>query len=73
MEQYQDVEKFMISDFSNVGFPQLGIWTKNDKGSLTPSKIVDFKDHGNLCSDDCNISNILREKYQVWTLWNDVW
>jgi hypothetical protein len=25
-----------------------------------------------MCSDDYNISNILHEKYQVWTLWNDV-
>jgi hypothetical protein len=65
MEQYQDVEKFMVSDFANVGFPQLGIWTKNDKDSLTPSKIVEFKEHGNMCSDNSNISNIMREKYQV--------
>jgi hypothetical protein len=65
MEQHQDVGKFMVSDFSNVGFPQLGIWTKNDTDSLTPSKIVNFKEHDNMCSDDCNISNILHEKYQV--------
>jgi hypothetical protein len=72
MEQYRDVEKFVVSDFSNVGFPQLGIWTKNDKESLTPSKIVHFKEYCNMCSDDCNISNILHEKYQVWKFWNDV-
>ncbi|XP_023727938.1 uncharacterized protein LOC111875710 [Cryptotermes secundus] len=68
MEEYEDVEKFMVSDFSNAGFPQLGIWTKNDKVSLTPNKIVDFKEHGSMCSDDCNISNILHEKYQELTM-----
>jgi hypothetical protein len=26
-----------------------------------------------MCSDECNISNILLQKYQVWTLWKDVW
>jgi hypothetical protein len=65
MEEYEDVEKFMVSDFSNVGFPQLGIWTKNSKESLTPDKIVDIKDDVNTWSDDCSISNILHEKCQV--------
>jgi hypothetical protein len=65
VEEYQDVEKFMVSDFSNVGFPQLGIWTKNAKESVTPDKIVDFKEGINTCRDDCSISNILHEKNQV--------
>jgi hypothetical protein len=65
MEQYENVERFMVSDFSNAGFPQLGIWTKNGKESLMPDKIIDFKEHGNMCSDECNISNILLQKYQV--------
>jgi hypothetical protein len=26
-----------------------------------------------MCSDNSNISNIMREKYQVCPLWNNVW
>lgn len=54
-----------MSDFSNIGFPQLGIWTKNAKDSVTPDKIIDFKEGVNTFSDHCGIINILREKNQV--------
>jgi hypothetical protein len=65
VEEHQDVKKFMVSDFSNVGFPQLGIWMNDAKESLTPNKIVEFNEGQNTWSDDSSISNILHEKYQV--------
>lgn len=55
----------MVSDFSSVGFPQLGIWTNDAKQSLTPNKIVEFNEGQNMWSQDLSISNILHEKYQV--------
>jgi len=64
VEQHQDVNRFMVSDFSNVGFPQLGIWTNDAKQSLTPNKIVEFNEGQNMWSQDSSISNILHEKYQ---------
>jgi hypothetical protein len=68
VEQHQDVKKFMVRDFSNVGFPQLGIWTNDAKESLTPNKIVEFNEGQNTQSDASSISNILHEKYQVGVL-----
>jgi len=65
VEQHQDVNRFMVSDFSNVGFPQLGIWTNDAKQSLTPNKIVEFNEGQNMWSQGSSISNILHEKYQV--------
>ncbi|XP_021937902.1 uncharacterized protein LOC110838717 isoform X2 [Zootermopsis nevadensis] len=68
VKRYEDVERVMVSDFSNVGFPQLGIWTKNSKESVTPDKILDLQEGSNTYSDDCSISNILREKNQELSL-----
>jgi len=62
----------MVSDFSSVGFPQLGIWTNDAKQSLTPNKIVEFNEGQNMGSQDSSISNILHEKYQVGMLWTYV-
>jgi hypothetical protein len=54
-----------VSDFSNVGYPQLGMWMKTSKKPTTPDKIVDFNCGIGTCSDDCSLSNILQEKNQV--------
>jgi hypothetical protein len=54
-----------VSDFSNVGYPQLGMWMKSAKKPTTPDKIVDFNYGISTCSDDCSLSNILQEKNQV--------